>query len=102
MTPPLNNSARIIRLSIAKSALLNTQQQSTSSSPPTIRLVASPKPDSDTSSSHSIPSGINGETVPLIPKQINIIKPLSSSLTSAIKLSNPILISNKSQQPSTK
>jgi hypothetical protein len=40
------------------------------------------------------------ETSPLVPKQLNIIKPLtSSSITPAIKLSNPILISNKSQQP---
>jgi hypothetical protein len=98
------NSARVIRLSIAKSALSNSQQ-STSTSPPTIRLVASPKTDSNHSSSHSVSSVNKGETVPLVPKQINIIKPLSSSspsTTPAIKLSNPVLIINKPQQPSTK
>jgi len=93
-------SARVIRLSIAKSALPN------STSPPTIRLVASPKTDSDQSPSQSISSVNKGEPVPLVPKQINIIKPLSSSstisITPAIKLSNPVLISNKSQQPTTK
>jgi len=40
-------------------------------------------------------------TLPLVPKQINIVKPLST-ITPTIKLSNPILISNKSQQPSIK
>lgn len=50
------------------------------------------------------PTTTTTTTPPLVPKQINIIKPLStsSSITPAIKLSNPILISNKSQQPSTK
>jgi len=96
-TPNEMTSARVIRLSIAKSALPN------STSPPTIRLVASPKTDSDDSPSHSISSVNKGESVPLVPKQINIIKPLSSSsITPAIKLSNPVLISNKSQQPTTK
>jgi hypothetical protein len=79
------NSARVIRFSIAKSALTN------STSPPTIRLVPSPKTDSDM---------INkSETIPLVPKQINIIKPFtsSSSITPAIKLSNPILISKSTK-----
>ncbi len=99
MASAVPNSARVIRLSIAKSALPN------STSPPTIRLVASSKTDSDHSPSHSISSVNKGEAVPLVPKQINIIKPLSSSSTSitpAIKLSNPVLITNKSQPPTTK
>lgn len=45
-------------------------------------------------------------SIPLVPKQINIIKPLLSTSTSiapAIKLSNPVLITNKSQiQPPMK
>ncbi|CAF1483973.1 unnamed protein product [Adineta steineri] len=69
---------RVIRLSITKPS---------SSIPNSIRLVSSTSP-------------INRiETSPLVPKQINIIKPFtSSSIAPAIKLSNPILISNKSQQ----
>ncbi len=105
MTSSLTNSARVIRFSITKSALPNTQQRtisSNSTSPPTIRLVVSPKIDSDNNSSHSISTVNKSEAVPLVPKQINIIKPLLSSITPAIKLSNPVLISNKSQQPSTK
>ncbi|CAF1076516.1 unnamed protein product [Adineta steineri] len=85
----ISPSNRVIRLSIAKS---NNQQ--TSTSPPTIRLVTSPKTNCN-----------NIESIPLVSKQINIIKPLSSSsslITPAVKLSNPILISNKSQQLSTK
>jgi hypothetical protein len=95
----LTNSARVIRLSIAKSALQQTSP-SNSTSPPTIRLIPSPKTDS----SHSISPVNKNEAVPLVPKQINIIKSLStsSSVTPAIKLSNPVLIYNKSQQPSTK
>ncbi|UJR36179.1 hypothetical protein I4U23_028913 [Adineta vaga] len=107
-TQPINNdissstntNTRIIRLSIAKSTLSEPQPQST------IQLITSPKNDSDTNSLHSISSANAVETVPLIPKQINIIKPLSSSsstcLTPAVKLSNPVLIVNKSQPPTTK
>lgn len=89
------NNARVIRLSINKSALSTT----TSS---TIRVISTSQTDSDP---NSILSMNKGETVPLIPKQINIIKPLSSSSTaiaSAIKLSNPVLITKKSDPPSTK
>ncbi|CAF0859344.1 unnamed protein product [Adineta ricciae] len=69
---------RVIRLSIAK----------TSPSSSTIHLVPFQ------SSMNQIGSS------PLIPKQINIIKPLnSSSITPAVKLANPVLISNRSQQP---
>ncbi|CAF3650894.1 unnamed protein product [Rotaria sordida] len=76
---------RVIRLSINKSPSLPSNS---------IRLVAS-------TSSHPIASVNKIETSPLVPKQINIIKQLSSSITPAIKLANPILISNKSlQQPS--
>ncbi|CAF3305521.1 unnamed protein product [Rotaria sp. Silwood2] len=76
---------RVIRLSINKPSSLPTNS---------IRLVTS-------TPSHPIASVNKIETSPLIPKQINIIKPLLSSLiTPAIKLANPILISNKSQQPS--
>ncbi|CAF3545256.1 unnamed protein product [Rotaria sordida] len=104
ITPPLPNNARVIRLSIAKPGLSNVEQQANSISSSTIRLVASPKTNCDTNLSHVIPSVNKGEAVPLVPKQINIIKPLlsSSSIMPAIKLSNPILISNKSQQSSTK
>jgi len=91
----LTNSARVIRLSIAKTALQQT-------SSPAIRLVSSSKSDSDKNFSHSVLSANKNEAVPLVPKQINIIKPLSTTITPAIKLSNPVLISNKSQQPSTK
>jgi hypothetical protein len=97
--PPLTNSARVIRFSIAKTAL---QQQTSSSPSPAIRLVSSSKTDSDKNSSHSILSVNKNEAVPLVPKQINIIKPLSTTTIPAIKLSNPVLISNRSQQPSTK
>ncbi|CAF1273514.1 unnamed protein product [Rotaria sp. Silwood1] len=75
---------RVIRLSINKPPSLPTNS---------IRLVTS-------TTSHPIASVDKIETSPLVPKQINIIKPLSSSITPAIKLANPILISNKSQQPS--
>ncbi|CAF3880529.1 unnamed protein product [Rotaria sp. Silwood2] len=109
ITPPLTSNARVIRLSVAKPGLSNVEQQANSMSSSTIRLVAASKTDCDTYLSHSIPSVNKGEAVPLVPKQINIIKPLSSSsssssssITSAIKLFNPILISHKSQQPSTK
>ncbi|CAF1579555.1 unnamed protein product [Adineta ricciae] len=69
---------RVIRLSITK----------TSPSSSTIHLVPS-----QSSMNHI-------ESSPLIPKQINIIKPLnSSSITPAVKLVNPVLISNRSQQP---
>jgi hypothetical protein len=76
MNSSTTNSARVIRFSITKSAPNNS-----TTSPPTIRLVPSPK----------------NETVPLIPKQINIIKPLTSSITPAIKLFNPILISKSTK-----
>ncbi|CAF3400157.1 unnamed protein product [Rotaria socialis] len=105
MTSPSTKNARVIRLSIAKSGSSTFDQQTDSTSPSTIRLLASPKSDSDTSPSHSNAISDKGEPVPLVPKQINIIKPLSSSsssITPAIKLSNPILISHKSQQSSTK
>lgn len=87
------NNARVIRLSITKSASQTIPLNTTS--PPTIRLVPSQASDC---------LGNKNEAVPLIPKQINIIKPLStsSSIIPAIKLSNPVLIHNKSQPPSTK
>ena len=96
----LTNNARLIDLSTAKSEHSNYQQESnltSSSSSSAIRLVVSPKDDSDTNTSHSTPFLNKDEIVSLIPKQINIVKPLSS----AIKLSNPILISDRSQQSST-
>ncbi|CAF3169897.1 unnamed protein product [Rotaria sp. Silwood2] len=77
---------RVIRLSINKPPTLPTNS---------MRLVTS-----TSTSSQSIASVDKIETPPLVPKQINIIKPLSSSITPAIKLANPILISNKSQQSS--
>ncbi|CAF4496240.1 unnamed protein product [Rotaria socialis] len=68
---------RVIRLSINKSSLpMNS-----------IRLVS-------TTSSHSFDKT---QVLPLVPKQINIVKSISSSITPAIKLANPILISNKFQ-----
>ncbi|CAF2052057.1 unnamed protein product [Rotaria magnacalcarata] len=105
MTSPSTKNARVIRLSIAKSGSSIFDQQTDSTSPSTIRLLASPKSDSDTSPSHSNAISDKGDPVPLVPKKINIIKPLSSSspsITPAIKLSNPILISHKSQQSSIK
>lgn len=95
------NNARVIRLSLAKSGTSNIDPQANSTSPSSIRLVT----DSDQSPIHSNSTGSQGEPVPLVPKQINIIKPLSSSsssITPAVKLSNPVLISHKSQQSSTK
>ncbi|CAF2033271.1 unnamed protein product [Rotaria magnacalcarata] len=71
---------RVIRLSINKSSLPTNS----------IRLVS-------TTSSLSFDKT---QVLPLVPKQINIVKPISSSITPAIKLANPILISNKFQQPS--
>ncbi|CAF3400940.1 unnamed protein product [Rotaria sp. Silwood1] len=105
ITPSSTNNARVIRLSIAKPNLSNVEQQGNSISPSTIRLVATSKTDCDIHLSNSVPSTNKGESVPLVPKQINIIKPLSSSsssITPAIKLFNPILISHKSQESSTK
>ncbi|CAF1563903.1 unnamed protein product [Adineta ricciae] len=103
-TSSANTNTRIIRLSIAKSTSSDAQRPSTIS-PPTFRLVTSPKSNSESTSSHSISSANAAETVPLVPKQINIIKPLSSTptcLTPAVKLSNPVLIANRSQPPTTK
>ncbi|UJR09925.1 hypothetical protein I4U23_014146 [Adineta vaga] len=71
---------RVIRLSITKPSLTSNA----------IRLIPS------IVSQPTNPS----ENSPLVPKQINIIKPLNSSSTMpAIKLTNPVLISNRSQHP---
>ncbi|CAF4882163.1 unnamed protein product, partial [Rotaria socialis] len=72
MTSPSTKNARVIRLSIAKSGSSTFDQQTDSTSPSTIRLLASPKSDSDTSPSHSNAISDKGEPVPLVPKQINI------------------------------
>lgn len=81
ISSPLNNGARVIRLSI----------QNKNSPQPTFRLIS------------SSPTVNKDPTVPLVPKQINIIKPLSSSTITANKLTNPILIVNQGRdQPLTK